>query len=145
MTLVFQDTEGEITELLNRSVKQIICIDGIAHKNSFTNILLVWLKLEQEKCWYRIFFDAGLCFCSAYHSSEFAESYTEDIDNSDDCPVYQIDVQFSLQGLIISSASVYPINTSYGIEFKIMFDNGDYLIMQGTNFDSDIILSITKA
>jgi len=145
MTLIFQDAEGEITELLNRSIEQIICIDGVAHKNRFTNIILVWLKIEQEKYWYRIFFDAGLCFFSRYHYSEFLESYAEDIDNSENCPVYQIDLQFELRGLTISSAFVYPTNSPHGIEFKIFFNNGDYLIMQGINFDSDISLSIIKA
>lgn len=32
MTRIFQDTEGEIIELLNSSIEQIICIDGVEAK-----------------------------------------------------------------------------------------------------------------
>lgn len=146
MTRIFQDTEGEITELLDLSIEQIICIDGIDRNNVFTNIFLIWLKVEQEESWYRIFLDAGGGFCSVSDSSEFKEYYTEDIDNCEDCPIYQIENRFSLQGLTMVSALVYPYNIFGGVEFEIVFDNGDCLILREVKEpDSENNLLIMKS
>ncbi len=143
MTRIFQDDRGEFFELIDRAIEQIICIDGIDRHNTFTDIFLIWLKLKQEECWYRIFLDGGCCFASVYYSGEFAENYTEDLDNCQDCPVYQIDSRFALQGLTITSASVCSINLD-GIKLEIVFDNRDRLILQAENLDSESNISIIK-
>ncbi len=144
MTLVFQDIQGEISELVNHSIEQIICIDGVDRNTTFTNIFLIWLKLKQKESWYRIFLDANCCFCSVYHSAEFTDNYTEDIANCENCPIYQIDRRFSLSGLTIVSALVYPFNISYGVEFKIVFHNYYCLILRQEEIDSESNLSIIK-
>ena len=145
MTRIFQDTEGEITEILNKSIEQIICLDGVDRNNSFTNIFSIWLKVEQEKCWYRIFLNAGGCFGEIYNSTKYKEVYSEDIDDDEDCPIYQIESLFSLQELTIVSALVYPYNVFSGVELKIVFDNGDYLILQEAKEpDSENNLSVIK-
>ncbi len=143
MFRIFQDNKGEIPELVNRSVEQIICIDGVAHNTIFTDIFLIWLKLE-DSSWYRIFLDANCCFCEVYNSDNFIEVYTEDIESCEDCPIYRIDRLFLLQGLTIVAASVSLI-ISYGVKLKIVFHNDDCLILQAEVIDSQSNLSIIKS
>ena len=135
MFRIFQDNKGEIPELVNRSVEQIICIDGVADNTIFTDIFLIWLKLE-DSSWYRIFLDVNCCFCEVYNSNNFIEVYTEDIENCEDCPIYRIDRLFLLQGMTIVAASVCPVIISYGVKLKIVFHNDDCLILQAEVIDS---------
>ena len=146
MVRIFQDTQGEIIKLVDRSIEQIICLDGVDCENIFTNIFLIWLKLKSEGSWHRIFLDAGGCLCEAYDDAVFAEKYAEDIDNCEDCPIYQINSRFSLQGLTIISASVSSFNIDRGgIQLKIFFDNGDSLILQSEEVESGNNLLIIKS
>lgn len=106
---------------------------------------MIWLKVEQEECWYRIFLDAGGCFCETYALTEYKEVYGEDLDNCEDCPIYQIESRFSLQGLIIVSTLVYPYNIFGGVELEIAFHNGERLILhEAKEPDSENNLSIVK-
>ena len=45
MARIFQNNRGEISNFIDRSIEQIICLDGIDRYSTFTDIFLIRSKL----------------------------------------------------------------------------------------------------
>lgn len=136
MTRFFQDDRGSISKIANKKINRLICIDGKNRNENILEMLVVWLKLQDEQCWYRFFLDAGCCFWATY---DFYYEYREDITN---CPVY--DLSDRLKALTINSAIVYPINDS-GVKLEITLENKYRIVVWSEDIESESNLSIISA
>ena len=134
MKRLFQDNRGNISEIADRKVDQLICIDGKKFERNILEILVVWLKLQDEQCWHRFFIDAGCCFWDVYNS--YQKTYHEDII---ECLVY--DFSDRVKTLTINSAIVYPINNS-GVKLEIVLENKYQIIVLSEDIESETNLSI---
>lgn len=107
MSRVFQDNTGNIHHFIDKRVEQIVCIDDEDTNTNILDFLVIWLKLKNERRWYRLFLDARCCFCDMYVRME--DVYLEDVENS---PVYYLCDRFSFKDSTITSADVSLFNTT---------------------------------
>ncbi|MGL6340766.1 MAG: hypothetical protein ACRC80_16695 [Waterburya sp.] len=131
MSRILQNDRGKITETIGKKIEKIICVSGEDAKIEIFSLLLIWLKLKSEQCWYRLFLDAGCCFCERYDN--YQEIYLED---TQDNPIYDLSDRFKIEGLTIISAVVSPLRIS-GVKLEIVLETQEKMIMWCNSIDSE--------
>ena len=132
---LFQDDKGSISIIVNKKIERLICIDEKNQNENILETILIWLKLQNEKCWHRFFIDAGCCFCDLYNSN-----YEIDTENIE-CPIY--DLSDRVKALTINYAIVYPTNDS-GVRLEITLENKSQIIFGAEDIESESSLSIVS-
>lgn len=132
MKTIFQDSEGEITELNDKICETLLCVQVANEENNSPGVF--WLKI-QDGDWHRFFLDKEFYFLVWTVNSEIDKSDLDD----EDFPVIDIGERYKLKEQKITKIfmrQIQEMDEQIGC-LTILFSEGDFLeLKQSPNFSS---------
>lgn len=131
MKRLFQHYEGEVKPLKSLNLSSLYCFYDEVHT---THVVFIWLGINDNASWLRIFIDDIYCGIDAYQKIEFEDDDLL-LTNYDDW----------VKGLTIQSADVttpHP-NEPFYIKLTIKLSNKKQLILKSCSSDERCSLSLS--
>ena len=104
------------------TIEEILCVYWKNLDLDRRELSILWLKVKENDFWLRFFLDAGTCFGSSHHVSEFEKTWQEETEDESDL-VYKYGRKYELIGNTIVSASVQPTHSQGGIKLSFVLED----------------------